>query len=190
MAKVSKKKASYDKTLLSTIDGVDETKIKDVVDFGHYIVVILKDGAIFHTHIGFEIRCKAWALDLNGKAIKTTLYQWLCNLVEMKKTVKGHEEDIFPETDVTYMDVLDSTSIITEANMCYPMTAFIDVDMAAKFADERITYLTEKQKELLETMEKPVKEETEEDLKRNFEHGQKAVMTEQLDVNLDMNGRD
>lgn len=190
MAKVTNKKVSYNKALLKTIEGIDTSNVKEVADFGHFTVVILKDGAIFHTHLGFELRCRAWAFDLNGKAIPTTLFQWLCNLVDMKKTLKGHESDIFPETDVTYQDVFDSMCIITEANICHPMTAFVDADDAAKFADERITYLTEKQKELAKAMESSVKEETEEDLKRNFEHGQMAVISEQIDTKGLIDGND
>lgn len=97
----------------------------------------------------------------------------------MKNEVKGKENDIFPETDVTYQDMLDSMVIITEANITHPITAFTDADDAAKFAKNKMDYICRMQKELETVMNTPVSEETEEDLKKNFEHGQQAILAEQ-----------
>lgn len=181
MARIAnKKKVDNNAGLLKTIDGIDKKKVKDIADFGRFIVVILTDGAVFHTHVGFEIRCKAWAVTMDGKATETSLYTWLCNLVDMKKETKGKEEELFPGADVTYLDMLDSMSIITEANLCHPITAFIDIDKSVSFANEHLDWLVSQTKQLESAMQSEVKEETEDDIKKNFEHGQQAIMAEQL----------
>lgn len=181
MAKVaSKKTVDNNAGLLKTIEGVDRKKIVCAEDFGRFIVVLLKDGAIFHTHIGLEVRCKRWVTNLEGKANDASLFMWLANLVDMKHETKGKENLQFPGTDTTYADVLDSMIIMTEANLCHPTTAFVDMDEAVKFANERLNWLLTKSKELENTINTAVKEESEEDLKRNFEDGQEAIIAEQV----------
>lgn len=164
--------------LLNTIGGiVNKEDVKDIEDFGRYLVVILKDGCIFHTYSGLEIRAKAYVTDLTGNVAKASLYSWLVNLVDMKHETEGKEKEIFPETDVTYADVLDSMCIITEANLCHPITAFIDMDEATKFTTGRIKYLTDMQKKLEEAVNTPVKEETEEDIEKNTKNAQIAILS-------------
>lgn len=181
MARIAKNKTVDNNAgLLKVVDGINEKDVESVTDFGHFFIVILKDCAIFHTHIGFEARFKRWCgVDMEGNALTTTTFAWLENLVAMKKEVKGKENDIFPETDVTYQVMLDSMVIITEANITHPITAFTDADDAAKFAKEKLDYLGRMQKELETVMNTTVSEETEEDLKKNFEHGQQAILAEQ-----------
>lgn len=179
MARIAKKKkVDNNAGLLNTIEGIDKSKVKDVVDFGRFIVVILKDAAIFHTHTGFEVRTKAWAVNINGEVVETNLYMWLCNLVEMHKAAKGHEKDEYPGTGVTYTDILDAEIIMTEANLTHPIVAFVDMEEAAKFSQERLQYLTEKTKELDDIMNSEVSPETEEELKEDFKHGQQAIANE------------
>ena len=181
MAKVaSKKTVDNNAGLLKTIEGVDRKKIVCAEDFGRFIVVLLKDGAIFHTHIGLEVRCKRWVTNLEGKANDASLFMWLANLVDMKHETKGKENLQFPGTDTTYADMLDSMIIMTEANLCHPTTAFVGMDEAVKFANERLNWLLTKSKELENTINTAVKEESEEDLKRNFEDGQEAIIAEQV----------
>lgn len=181
MAKVaSKKTVDNNAGLLKTIEGVDRKKVVCVEDFGRFIVVLLKDGAIFHTHIGLEVRCKRWVTNLEGKANDASLFMWLANLVDMKHETKGKENLNFPGTDTTYADMLDSMIIMTEANLCHPTTAFIDMDEAVKFANERLNWLLTKSKELENAINTAVKEESEEDLKKNFEVGQGVIIAEQV----------
>lgn len=181
MARIAnKKKVDNNAGLLKTIDGIDKRNIKDVADFGRFIVVILKDGAIFHTHIGFEVRCKAWMMTMDGETCQTSLYVWLCNIVDMKKETKGKENEIFPGTDVTYLDMLDSMAIITEANLCHSITAFTDINKSVSFANEHLDWLVNQTKQLEAAIQSEVKDETEDDIKKNFEHGQQAIMAEQL----------
>ena len=181
MVRIAKKKTVDNNAgLLKFVDGINRKDVESVTDFGHFFIVILKDCAIFHTHIGFEARFKRWGgVDMEGHALTTTTFAWLENLVAMKKEVKGKENDIFPETDVTYQDMLDSMVIITDSNITHPLTAFLNADDAAKFAKEKLDYIGRMQKELENVMNTTVSEETEEDLKKNFEHGQKAILAEQ-----------
>lgn len=181
MTKVaSKKTVDNNAGLLKTIEGIDRKKVICAEDFGRFIVVILKDEAIFHTHIGLEVRCKRWVINLEGKANDASLFMWLANLVDMKHETKGKENLQFPGTDTTYADMLDSMIIMTEANLCHPTTAFVDMDDAVKFANERMNWLLTKSKELENTINTAVKEESEEDLKKNFEDGQEVIIAEQV----------
>lgn len=181
MARVANKKTVDNNAgLLKTIEGIDKKKVVCVEDFGRFIVVLLKDEAIFHTHIGMEIRCKRWVTNLEGKANDASLFTWLANLVDMKRETKGKENLNFPETDTTYADMLDSTIIMTEANLCHPVTAFVDMDEAVKFANERLNWLLVKSKELEGAINTAAEEESEEDLKKIFEDGQKAIIAEQV----------
>lgn len=181
MTKVaSKKTVDNNAGLLKTIEGIDRKKVICAEDFGRFIVVILKDEAIFHTHIGLEVRCKRWVINLEGKANDASLFMWLANLVDMKHETKGKENLKFPGTDTTYADMLDSMIIMTEANLCHSTTAFVDMDEAVKFANERLNWLLTKSKELENTINTAVKEESEEDLKKNFEDGQEVIIAEQV----------
>lgn len=180
MARTAKKKTvDNTKGLLATID-VDKKDVVKVVDFGSFIVVLTKDGVIYHTHVGMEIHCKAWLVNTDGKAVEGSLYSWLLNLVDMKETSVGKETEVYPYAGTaTYQDVLDSMILITEANLQHPITAFADMDEATKFAKERLDWLGDMIKKLDEASNTPVKEETSEDLKANFEHGAAAVLNEQ-----------
>lgn len=186
MARIAKKKnVDNNAGLLNVISGLDRKKVKEVADFGGFYVVVLKDEIIFRTHAGFEIRAKAWIRNMDGTVADTSLYAWLTNLVAMKNEIKGKEREIFPETDVTNQDVFDSMVIMTEANLTYPMAAFTDSDRAAKFANEHLAWLRQKSEELEAAMNAPVAEETEEDLKKNFAHGEEAILAEQVAKELE-----
>lgn len=180
MARIAKKKTVDNNAgPLRVVEGIDEKKVVSVTDFGSFFIVLLKDGAIYHTHIGYEVRCKRWIMDVNNERKEGLLYNWLSNLVEMKKMIKGKENELFPETDQTNQNMLDFTVLCTEANMLHPVSAFADANVAAKFAQERLAYLQEQTKKLEDAMVTPMKEETAEELAKNFEDGQRAVMAEQ-----------
>lgn len=181
MAKIAKKKNVDNLAgITRVISGIKREDVVDIADFGHYMVVILKDGAIFHAANGFEVRCKAWSLDLKGKATETSLFMWLSNLVTMKKESKGKENDMFPYTQTaTYSDVLDAESIMTEANLTYPLVAFTDVDRASEFANKHLKWLKEQTAVIESVVNKDVSNETSEDMKKNFETGYQQILSEQ-----------
>lgn len=180
MARIAKKKTVDNNVgLLRVVEGVDEKKVVSVTDFGSFFIVLLKDGAIYHTHIGYEVRCKRWLMDLDNERKETTLYNWLANLVDFKNGIKGRETELFPETDQTNQDMLDFTVTVTAANMLYPVSAFSDLETATKFANERLAYLREQSEKLERAMSTEAKDETEEDLAKDFEHGQKAILAEE-----------
>ena len=181
MAQIAKKgKVNNNIGLLKVVDGVNKKDVVSITDFGRFFVVILKDSVIVHFHVGYEARFKRWGgVDINGEALQLTTYSWLENLVEAKNEAKGKENELYPGTDVTYNDVVDSMVIITEANLSHTLTAFADADEAAKFAKERLDYLERMGNKLQENMNTPVAEETEDDLKKNFEHSQKAIIAEE-----------
>lgn len=181
MGKIAtKKKVDNNAGILRFISGIKKEDVKEVADFGRFQIIILKDGAIFHTTTGFEIRCKAWTADFDGNATEASLFSWLCNVVAMKKEAEAKKDEEYPYTGVTYGDLLDGEVIITEANLLHPVSAFIDMNKAAEFAQGHIKWLGDKMSELENAINTPVKEETEEDLKKNFESGQEAVTREQV----------
>lgn len=167
--------------ILSVLDGVDEDKLVDAAEFESFVVLILKDGAIFRNSMGFEVRCKAWCYDPNAaQSRSTSLYSWLCNLVELKKSSVGREDEEFPETGTTYGELVESLSFMTVANMLYPLTVFTDVDKASEYANRRFEWLVEKTKELDAAMSAEVKEESADDLRKNFEDGARASFAEDV----------
>ena len=167
--------------ILSVLDGIDEDKLVDAADFDSFVVLILKDGAIFRNSMGFEVRCKAWCYDPTAPQSRiTSLYSWLCNLVELKKNSVGREDEEFPETGTTYGELVESLSFMTVTNMLYPLTAFTDVDKASEYANRRFEWLVEKTKELDAAMSADVKEESADDLRNDFEDGARASFAEDV----------
>lgn len=167
--------------ILSVLDGIDEDKLVDAADFESFVVLILKDGAIFRNSMGFEVRCKAWCYDPTAaQSRSTSLYSWLCNLVELKKSSVGREDEEFPETGTTYGELVESLSFMTVTNMLYPLTAFTDVDKASEYANRRFEWLVEKTKELDAAMSADVKEESADDLRKDFEDGARASFAEDV----------
>lgn len=167
--------------ILSVLDGIDEDKLVDAADFESFVVLILKDGAIFRNSMGFEVRCKAWCYDPTAaQSRSTSLYSWLCNLVELKKSSVGREDEEYPETGTTYGSLVESLSFMTVTNMLYPLTAFTDVDKASEYANRRMEWLIEKTKELDAAMSAEVKEESADDLRKDFEDGARASFAEDV----------
>lgn len=167
--------------ILSVLDGVDEDKLVDAAEFESFVVLILKDGAIFRSSNGFEVRCKAWSFDPAENASReTSLYSWLCNLVELQNSSIGREDEEYPETGTTYGYLVESLSFLTVTNMLYPLTAFTDVDKATEYANRRFEWLVEKTKELDAAMAADTKEETADDLRKEFEDGARASFAEDV----------
>lgn len=179
MAKVATKKS-----VGNSLGNYFEVKRKDityVADFGRFEVVVCKGGVIFRTHLGFMLWCTPWVVAMDGSSGRSSLYEWLTNLAAMKKECEGKETLPYPGMDdssITYADMLDSMVMITESNLTHPTVAFVDLDEASRFAKQYINWLISKTKELDAAMSAPVADESEEDLRRNFEHGQAAVMAE------------
>lgn len=167
--------------ILSVLDGVDEDKLVDAAEFESFVVLILKDGAIFRSSNGFEVRCKAWSFDpAENTSRETSLYSWFCNLVELKNSSIGKEDEEYPETGTTYGYLVESLSFLTVTNMLYPLTAFTDVDKATEYANRRFEWLVEKTKELDAAMAADTKEETADDLRKEFEDGARASFAEDV----------
>ena len=98
----------------------------------------------------------------------------------MKKSSVGREDEEFPETGTTYGELVESLSFMTVTNMLYPLTVFTDVDKASEYANRRFEWLIEKTKELDAAMSADVKEESADDLRKNFEDGARASFAEDV----------
>lgn len=176
MAMIAKKKKVDNKAgLIGLVRGIDRSKVEKAQDFERFLVVLLKDSAVYHSYTGFEIRCNAWCRGMSSETKRASLYEWLVNLVGMKEACVKHGKENYPGTSMSYNDLLDAMVIMTEANLTHPITAFTDIDEAAKFANGYISWLGDKMKELGETMDKEETEESSEDFKKDFEHGAEAI---------------
>lgn len=165
------------KALISGIKGISEKDVKDIADFGKFILVKTNTGIIYRTHIGLEIRVGAWISDANGEPAHTTLYQWLDNLIDMRRETEKHKGEEFPHTGVTYDDLLDGESWMTWLMLTeYIMSSFSDIDTLAEASKRVSERLEARIKALEEAMTKIPSEETEEDEKANFKSGQEAIM--------------
>lgn len=173
MATAKKKSVDNNKGREFSLQSKD---IVEVADFGSFEVVATKSGVMFKTHTGFHVWCTPYVLDLEGKAHENNLYAWLTNLIEAKKSFSGeHQDEIIEDAAVSKGEMLDVMKIITEANMTHPITAFVDIDSATKFANERIEWLGKMQSKLSDALSAEVKEETQDDIKSNFEHGANEI---------------
>ena len=93
--------------------------------------------------------------------------------------------------------MLEYIKFLTIANVEYPTTAFADMDMAVDFSLKRWHRLTELAEKLDKASKQEVKEETSEDLKKDFEHGQNVIISEKVakalseqdETNNDDNGK-
>ena len=132
MARIAKKKTVDNNAgLLKVVVGINRKDVESVTDFGHFFIVILKDCAIFHTHIGFEARFKRWGgVDMEGHALTTTTFAWLENLVAMKNEVKGKENNIFPVPGILVSEDTEYYKNILNVNG--RLIVMLDVDKLLK----------------------------------------------------------
>lgn len=149
-------------------------------NFGAYEIIKVKGGIIFKTYTGYMLYVSEFTTDKDGKASPLTTYMWLDNMLNIADHAEKDGQALFPDTDMTYIDVLNYHQIVTEANLTYPIVAFIDVDRATEFAEKHINWLKEKTEQLEKAVFGNVEEETEEDIKKNVENANKAVMAEEI----------
>ena len=150
---------------------IESKSVIDRENFGAFEVIKTKEGILYKNYTGYRVWTTPYAVGTDGKAHATSMYAWLDNLINTARAFKGKEkEPFFNEGDITKGDMLESEKIITEVNMTYPMTAFIDVDKATMFAKDYIEWLDSKQKELLKIANEQTSEE---DVKANAEFDDK-----------------
>lgn len=155
-------------------------EVTERVHFGAFELIKTKRGIMFKTYTGFHVWTTPYAMGLDGKAHPKSLYAWLDNLIEAKKTYEGHEKEPFGDSGHTKGDILESMVVLTETNMIAPLTAFINEDRATKLALEYIEWLKKQQEKLAEAMSAPVEDE---DMEKDFEQGEKAkILGEALDA--------
>lgn len=157
---------------------------KDIIEranFGRFEIIKTKQGIMFKNYTGFHVWTTPYAVGTDGKAHETSLYEWMDELLDMNNAYKGHEDEpVAEDSKYTKGDVMNAMRIATEANLIRPMTAFIDRDKAFQQAEEHMKWLNEMQEKLKETMENPLQEETDEDLRKNAEAEAKAENMETL----------
>lgn len=174
MAKVATKKTIKTKSYEFFIEKKD---VIEQVDFGTFEVVKTKKGILFRNYTGYHVWTTPYTVGLDGTARSYSLYAWLEELIEFKKAIEGHEDEIYEGTDMTNADILESHIVVTVANMNIPMTIFIDPQLAYEQAEKYIKWLTEKQQELSETIAAGAPEEN---LAVDAEEAVKAEIGEQV----------
>lgn len=153
-----------------------ESEVIDRVFFGRFEVIKTKKGILYKNFSGYKVFVEPYVLGLDGQAHETSLYKWLNDLIDIYKLYKGHEEEnVSNEVEYKKGDLLEMSRITTEANLSYPLTAFIDIDYAAKLANEYINWMSKEMNLLKESISTPVKEE---DVKANTEFNEKYSLAE------------
>ena len=166
-------------TLISGIAGVKLADVTDYADCGKFLLVKTEREIIFHTYLGLETRVAPWITNMEGEAVHGTLWLWLDNLISMHHETDNHKGEEYPDTGTTYDDILDSEIWMTWLLLAEGiMSAFSDGDAVARASEQVLKNLVARIKALEEAAERPVITESTEAIKANFEHGQKAVMTD------------
>lgn len=113
--------------------------VRERRSFGRFEVVMTKDGAMYKNWTGYHIWVSRYAVLPDGRMAEKGLYQWLDALVSLARQVEIEEKG---------QSLLDCMAVMTEANLSYPMTAFMDEDRAVKFSIDYMNWLIAKYKEL------------------------------------------
>lgn len=152
---------------------------KDVLareNFGSFEIMVCKTGCIFKNYTGYRVFTTPYAVGVDGVAHETSLYAWLKYMVDLKKFIKGKENEMFGETTSTNKEFLDGMKVLTETNLVKPMTVFTDINEALKEAENYMKWMEGQMKDLNKAMNTTPPEE---DLKANAEFEQKAIMAEE-----------
>lgn len=118
--------------------------VRERRSFGRYEVVMAKGGAMYKNWTGYHIWVSRYAVLPDGRTAEKGLYQWLDALVSVARQVEATGKG---------QEVLDCMSVMTEANLSYPMTAFMDEERAVKFAIDYMKWLMAKYEELSKASE-------------------------------------
>lgn len=183
MARKARKTAQ---TLPSYVIDLKEKDIVERQSFGHFEIIRFKTGIMFKEW-GYYLFTTPYAVDETGNAQEKNLYRWLTNLLEFSTSIKGREQEKFDENmDATNEDVLYGMIIMTEANLEHPITSFVDEDRASDFAVKRMEWLNTMMLQLQDSMNAPVGDETEEEVKSNIIDIEKArLLQESLNILTD-----
>lgn len=149
---MARSKSSYEFKLASG-------EVLERVHFGAFELVKTKRGIMFKTYTGYHVWVTPYAVGLDGKAKPKSLYAWLDNLIEAKEAYGGHESEPFGDSGHTKGEILESMVVLTQANIVYPLTAFVDEDRATKFALDYMEWLRLQQDALSAAMSSPVPDE-------------------------------
>ena len=131
---------------------IEEKDVLERAHFGSFEIVKTRRGIMYKNYAGFHVWAEPYVTRVDGGMKETSLYEWLDNAIAHKKLSTGHEGEPYGDGSVTRGDVLDMVSILTESNVTYPMTAFVDLDRATEFATRHMRWLKEMQEKLRDAM--------------------------------------
>lgn len=161
---------------------IKESDVLERENFGSFEIVITKGHACFKNYTGYRVFTTPYAVGLDGVAHETSLYAWLKNMVDFKKSIKGKENEMFGETTSTNKEFLDGMKVLAEANLIKPMAVFTDINEAQKEAGNYMKWMEQQMKDLDKSMNTTPPEE---DLKANAEFEQKAIIAEEAEEIFD-----
>ena len=156
---------------------VKESDVLERENFGSFEIVLTKSGIIFKNYTGYRVFTTPYTTGLDGVAHQTSLYSWLKYVLDMKKSTKGKENELFEGTDVTIKDFMDGLKTITESNLVKPQVVFTDFDEAVRESNHFIEWIDSQTEELKRAMGSTPPEE---DLKANAELESRVAMAETL----------
>lgn len=182
MARIAKKK-NVDNGLAYEFS-IQEKDIIERENFGAFEIIKTKKGIMYKNYTGYHVWFTPYCTGADGVAHETSSYLWLDELLRHKKEFAGHESDPYLDTEITQGEILETDKIITEACLTHPMTAFIDLDYATKFASEHIKWLSEMSAKLESAMDNTPEDEDLDAVKANLEHDTKVIAMENLSNEL------
>lgn len=160
---------------------IRSSEITEQENFGSFEVIKTKRGIMFKNYNGYHVWTTPYAVGTDGKAHETSLYKCLDELLQMKKTFKGHESEELAELDgekgTTKGDLLDAYKIVIEANLTRPMVVFIDRDYAF---EEAARYIDWMKKQMEELQKASTTTPPDEDEKANAEYNAKVEAYETM----------
>lgn len=162
---------------------IREKDVIERVDFGAFEVIKTSSGIMWKNYNGYHVFTKKYSTDNMGKAIEGSLYAWLDNLIETHKAFDGLMDEQFDGqthddgTPLTNREIYDMDRIVTEANLTKPLTIFTDLNEAIVAANEYISWLRERQEELLKAESEDLSSE-DDVLRADVEEQERQELTE------------
>lgn len=132
----------------------------DVIDrevFNNFELIKTEYKMVFKSYTGFRLVVSSYAKGLDGTIGKTSLYEWLDNLISMRRRALEDPDSEFVEgSGATNQEIFDASERLTVANLFKPLAVFTDLEMAKVEAERYTDWLLHNMESLRNTMNSKV----------------------------------
>ena len=185
---MGRKKKVVDNTINKSIPLVNEFDIlpSDVIqreNFGGFELIKTKKGIMFKNYTGYHVWISKYSqatVGINGEAHEFCLYLAMNELFVLKELAEKDPNGIVYK-ELTNEQLFNSKVIVLQSNILRPLVVFSDESESLKSANEYLSWMDSKQKDLAESMSN-LKEEDE---KANAEFKAKQENMEVVKTLLD-----